>query len=200
MSKNISVLVGSLRRASNARKIAHNVIGYFPEGYNAHIVEIRHLPLYDFDYDDPGVPDKPTPSEYWQFRETLKASDGVLFVTPENNRTIPACLKNAVDIGSKPNDDVAWKGLPVGIISHSVGRMGGYSSQKNLRLALSYFDMPTLGQPEVFLSQSPKLLDEDGRISQESTVKFLQDYVARLVQLVERHTTLSDADSSRSVQ
>ena len=185
MSKSISVLVGSLRRGSYARKIAHNAIGYFPEGYDARIVEIRDLPLYDFDYDDPDITDKPTPPEYTQFREIIKASDGVLFVTPENNRTIPACLKNAIDIGSKPNSDVAWKNLPAGIISHSVGRMGGYSSQKNLRLALSYFDMPTPGQPEVFLSQSPTLLDEDGNISQESTVQFLRDYILRFARLIE---------------
>lgn len=185
MSKSISVLVGSLRRGSYARKIAHNAIGYFPEAYDARIVEIRDLPLYDFDYDDPEITDKPTPPEYTQFREIIQASDGVLFVTPENNRTIPACLKNAIDIGSKPNSDVAWKNLPAGIISHSVGRMGGYSSQKNLRLALSYFDMPTPGQPEVFLSQSPTLLDENGNISQESTVQFLQDYILRFAQLIE---------------
>ncbi|SJM65130.1 NADPH-dependent FMN reductase [Agrococcus casei] len=185
MSKSISVLVGSLRRGSYARKIAHNAIGYFPDGYDARIVEIRDLPLYDFDYDDPEITDKPTPPEYTQFREIIQASDGVLFVTPENNRTIPACLKNAIDIGSKPNSDVAWKNLPAGIISHSVGRMGGYSSQKNLRLALSYFDMPTPGQPEVFLSQSPTLLDEDGNISQESTVQFVQDYILRFARLIE---------------
>lgn len=185
MSKNVSVLVGSLRRGSYARKIAHNAIGYFPDGYDARIVEIRDLPLYDFDYDDPDITDKPTPPEYTQFREIIKASDGVLFVTPENNRTIPACLKNAIDIGSKPNSDVAWKNLPAGIISHSVGRMGGYSSQKNLRLALSYFDMPTPGQPEVFLSQSPTLFGEDGNISQESTVQFLRDYILRFARIIE---------------
>ncbi|MGO2747123.1 FMN reductase, NADPH-dependent [Microbacterium esteraromaticum] len=191
MSKNVSVLVGSLRRGSYARKIAHNAIGYFPEGYDARIVEIRDLPLYDFDYDDPEVTDKPTPPEYTQFREIIQAADGVLFVTPENNRTIPACLKNAIDIGSKPNSDVAWKGLPAGIISHSVGRMGGYSSQKNLRLALSYFDMPAPGQPEVFLSQSPTLVDQDGHISQDSTVQFLRDYILRFARLIE------DQDSVR---
>lgn len=165
--------------------IAHNVIGYFPEDYDARIVEIRDLPLYDFDYDDPEVTDKPTPPEYTQFREVIKASAGVLFVTPENNRTIPACLKNAIDIGSKPSSDVAWKNLPAGIISHSVGRMGGYSSQKNLRLALSYFDMPIPGQPEVFLSQAPTLLDADGNISQEATVQFLRDYILRFTRLIE---------------
>ncbi|TGD08364.1 NADPH-dependent FMN reductase [Brevibacterium sp. S111] len=187
MTKNISVIVGSLRRGSYTRKIAHETITYFPEGYNVQIVEIRDLPLYDFDYDDPDVSDKPTPEAYTHFRETIKASDGVLFVTAENNRTIPACLKNAIDIGSKPNSDVAWKNLPAGIISHSVGRMGGYSSQKNLRLALSYFDMPTPGQPEVFLGQSPSLFDEDGAIAAETTVEFLQNYVQRFTELVYAH-------------
>lgn len=186
MAKTISVLVGSLRRESNARKIAQNVMTYFPEGYSVSIVEIRDLPLYDFDYDDPTVTDKPTPEEYTRFRETIKASDGVLFVTPENNRTIPACVKNAVDIGSKPHSDVAWKNLPAGIISHSVGRMGGYSAQKNLRLALSYFDMPLPGQPEVFLGQSPTLLTEDGTINNEKTEAFLRDYIRRFIELVEK--------------
>lgn len=186
MTIRISVLVGSLRAGSYARKIAHNAIALMPEGVDAEIVEIRDLPLYNFDYDDPEVPDVATPESYTAFRETIKASDAILFVTPENNRTIPACLKNAVDIGSKPNSDVAWKGKPVGIISHSVGRMGGYSSQKNLRLALSYFDMPTLGQPEVFLGQSPTLLAEDGTFNNESTEEFVRDYVTRLSALAKR--------------
>ena len=108
MSKKVSILVGSLRKGSFARKVAQNVIPMFPEGYEAQIVEIGHLPLYNFDYDDPAVTDFPTPSSYTEFRETIKASAGVLFVTSENNRTVPACLKNAIDIGSKPNADVAW--------------------------------------------------------------------------------------------
>ena len=184
MTKRVSVIVGSLRRGSFARKIAHNLIPMFPEGYEAKIVEIRDLPLYDFDYDDPEVTDKPVPAEYTEFRETIKASDGVLFVTPENNRTIPACLKNAIDIGSKPNSDVAWKHLPAGIISHSVGRMGGYSSQKNLRLALSYFEMPTPGQPEVFLGQSPSLLDDAGAFNNDKTRDFVADYLRRFAELM----------------
>ncbi|CCI83992.1 NADPH-dependent FMN reductase [Corynebacterium otitidis] len=188
MAYKISVIIGSLRRGSYARKIAHNVLGLFPEGFEPEIVEIRDLPLYDFDYDDPEVTDKETPAEYTAFREKLKASDGVFFVTAENNRTIPACLKNAIDIGSKPNSDVAWKDLPVGIISHSVGRMGGYSSQKNLRLALSYFGVTSPGQPEVFLGQSPTLLDEDGRFNNEKTRDFVADYVSRFADVVKEHT------------
>ncbi|ALA68139.1 NADPH-dependent FMN reductase [Corynebacterium lactis] len=182
--KKITVLVGSLRRGSIARKIAKNAIGYFPEGFEASIVEIGNLPLYNFDYDDPEVSDVQTPDEYDEFRSTIKNSDGILFVTSENNRTIPACLKNAVDIGSKPNSEVAWKGKPAGIISHSVGRMGGYSSQKNLRLALSYFDMPMLGQPEVFLGNSPWLLDSEGNIVPEDTIAFVRGYIERFAELV----------------
>lgn len=185
MTYNIAVLVGSLRGGSYARKIAKNAIGYFPEGFKAEIVEIGDLPLYNFDYDDPQVSDVQLPESYTKFRENIKACDGVLFVTPENNRTIPACLKNAVDIGSKPNSDVAWKNKPFGIISHSVGRMGGYSSQKNLRLALSYFDMVSVGQPEVFLGQSPTLLDDEGKLQPEKTVDFVKDYVIRFAKLVE---------------
>lgn len=187
MTHSVSIIVGSLRRGSYARKIAREVIGYFGEGIEASIVEIGQLPLYNFDYDDPSVPDVQRPAEYTEFRRTIHESAGVLFVTPENNRTIPACLKNAVDIGSKPNDDVVWRGLPVGILSHSVGRMGGYSSQKNLRLALSYFDMPTLGQPEVFLGRSPELFDDEGALNAESTREFLQDYVDRFSELVRSH-------------
>ncbi len=188
MSKKITVLVGSLRQGSFARKIALNAIEMFPEGYEASIYEIGDLPLYNFDYDDPTQTDFPIPESYTRFRETIKASDGVLFVTPENNRAIPACLKNAVDIGSKPNADVAWKNTPAGIISHSVGKMGGYSAHKNLRLALSYFDMPMTGQPEVFLGNSPTLLNDQGKINNERTAEFLQGYINQFVALVEKNS------------
>ena len=186
MSKKISILVGSLRQASYARKIAENVIKMFPKGYDAQIVEIGDLPLYNFDYDDPNQAAFPTPESYTQFRTTIKESDGVLFITPENNRTIPACLKKAVDIGSKPNSDVAWKNTPAGIISHSVGKMGGYSSQKNLRLALSYFNMPLTGQPEAFLGNSPTLFNGQGELV-ETTQEFVQGYINQFVALVEKN-------------
>lgn len=184
-TKHVVVLVGSLRRSSLARLIARNAIGMFPPGIYAGIQAIGHLPLYNFDYDDPEVKDIPVPGEYVAFRDQIRRCDGVLFVTSENNRCIPACLKNAIDIGSKPNSDVAWRGKPAGIISHSIGRMGGYSAQKNLRLALSYFDMPTPGQPEVFLGNSSELLDSKGMIGPDSTRQFLQSYIDRFVALLD---------------
>ncbi|MBE7648222.1 NADPH-dependent FMN reductase [Tenacibaculum finnmarkense] len=190
MTKKISIIVGSLRKGSYARKTAKNVLKMFPENFEVNIVEIRDLPLYNFDYDDPIETDFPTPKEYTEFRNTVKSSDGILFVTPENNRTIPACLKNAVDICSKPNNDVAWKNKPNAIISHSVGKMGGYSSQKNLRLALSYFDMPSVQQPEVFLGNSPTYFDENGSINVQRTKDFLQDYINRFSDLVEKNKAM----------
>ncbi|AKK11130.1 NADPH-dependent FMN reductase [Corynebacterium uterequi] len=187
VTKTIAVLVGSLRTGSYARIIARNAIAMMPEGFHADIIDIGHLPLYNFDYDDPAVDDVALPESYTAFRERIARADGILFVTPENNRTIPAALKNAIDIGSKPNSAVAWKNKPAGIISHSVGRMGGYSAQKNLRLALSYFDMPLPGQPEVFLGNSPTLIGDDGTFTQDSTEKFVEDYVHRFCRLVEHN-------------
>ncbi len=186
MSKQITVLIGSLRKASIARKIAKNVMPMFPQGYNVQIVEIEDLPLYNLDYDTPAVEEKPLPAIYTEFRNTIKASDAILFVTPENNRVVPACLKNAVDICSKPNDDVAMKNKIGGIISHSVGKMGGYSSQKTLKLALSYFDMKFPGQPEAFIGGSANLFDEGSEvINNQGTLDFLQKYINNLVALIE---------------
>lgn len=186
--KKITVLVGSLRRGSFARKIAKNVMKLFPEGYAPEIYEIGDLPLYNADYDNPAETYAPLPESYVKFRERIKSSDGVLFVTAENNRLVPACMKNAIDVGSKPNDDVAWTKTPAGIISHSVGAMGGYSSQKSLRLALSYFGMPLTGQPEVFLGKSNTYFDEGSEeINNADTLKFLQRYVDVFVDLVEKN-------------
>ncbi|MDN5833240.1 MAG: NAD(P)H-dependent oxidoreductase [Brevibacterium sp.] len=105
MPKHISVLVGSLRCGSYAHEIAKQAIELLPDDCQARIVEVRGLPLYDFDYDDPDIADRPAPEIYDKFRETIKASDDVLLVTAENNRTIPACLKNAINIGFKPNSE-----------------------------------------------------------------------------------------------
>lgn len=188
MQKKITILVGSLRRESITRKIAKNVIKLFPDGYEAKIYEIGDLPLYNADYDNIKETYAPLPESYTRFREQIKSSAGVLFVTPENNRLVPAVIKNAIDIGSKPNDDVAWTKTPTGIISHSVGAMGGYSSQKTLRLALSYFNMPITGQPEVFLGKSAQYFDKDSEeINNTDTLKFLQKYINVFVELVEKN-------------
>lgn len=187
MSKKVAVIVGSLRKGSYALKIAKNTLDMFSDEFEPEIVEIRDLPLYDADYDDAAMTDKPLPEVYTTFRQTIKDVAGILFVTPENNRTIPACLKNAVDVASKPKGDVALTNTPVAVISHSVGAMGGYSSNKNLRLALSYFVMPTVQQPEVFLGHSPELLDEEGHFNNEGTQAFVQSYIDQFEEVMKKH-------------
>ncbi|WP_150982986.1 NADPH-dependent FMN reductase [Aerococcus tenax] len=187
MAKKVVVLVGSLREGSYARKIAKNAIDMFSDDYDAEILEIRDLPLYDAVYDDAEMTNKPLPESYVSFRQAISDAAGILFVTSENNRTIPACLKNAVDVASKPKGAVAWTNTPAAIISHSVGAMGGYSANKNLRLALSYFVMPTIQQPEVFLGHSADLLDENGKFKQESTIKFVQSYIDQFEDLMAKN-------------
>lgn len=188
MKRKITILVGSLRKASIARKIAKNVIRLFPEGYCAEIYEIGDLPLYNADYDNPDESYAPLPEAYTKFRVQIKSSAGVLFVTPENSRLVPAIIKNAIDVDSKPNHDVAWTKTPAGIISHSICAMGGYSSHKSLRLALSYFQMPITGQPEVFSGKSAQYFDGDNVImNNEDTIAFLQKYINVFVDLIEKN-------------
>lgn len=181
----VAVLVGSLRAESYARRIALEVIDMLPEPLEGRLIRIDDLPLYNADYDDPAAAYAPLPEPYTRFRAEIADAAGVIFVTSENNRTIPAVMKNAIDVGSKPTGKAVWQNLPAGLISHSVGRMGGYSAQKNLRLALSYFDMPTPGQPEVFLGNSPSLFGQDGTLVAD-TRDFVADYVERFSTLVAR--------------
>ncbi|MCL3777670.1 MULTISPECIES: NADPH-dependent FMN reductase [unclassified Actinomyces] len=184
----VAVILGSLRRRSRSRAIARVVADMLPPGFETEVVEIGGLPLYDADYDDPAVEDKPLPEQYQRFRWALAGANGVLFVTPENNHTVPACLKNAVDVGSKPNGESVWLDLPAGIVSHSVGRMGGYSAHKNLRLALSYFDMPMTGQPEAFLGSTGSFLDEEGNLTRPDTQRFLATWTQSFADLVRLRT------------
>lgn len=186
--KKIAIIVGSLRRDSIAKKIAKNIVEFFPEGYEAQFIEIGDLPLYNADYDT-GIEE--CPSRYTEFRNQIKEANGVIFVTPENNRIMPACIKNAIDIGSKPNGQAVWMFKPTGILSHSIGKMGGYSSQKTLRLALSYFEVPIVQQPEVFLGNSNLLIDESGKFNNESTIEFVKGYLDKYFKMLEEQEAKS---------
>ncbi|SPT53433.1 NADPH azoreductase [Actinomyces bovis] len=184
----VAVITGSLRRRSRSQAIARVITTMLPDDVETLRVDIGDLPLYDADYDDPAVQDKPLPEQYRRFRRDVASVDGVLFVTPENNRTVPACLKNAVDVGSRPAGASVWRELPTGIVSHSVGRLGGYSAHKNLRLALSYFDMPMTGQPEAFLGSTGTFLDAEGRVTSASTEEFLAAWTRSFADLVRLRT------------
>lgn len=179
----ISILVGSLRKESFSKKLAVNVASLFPEGYDAEFVEIGNLALYNQDFDD----ENNAPSEYTTFRSKMKEIDAVLFVTPEYNRSVPAVLKNALDVGSRPYGASVWNGKPAAIISQSPGRLSGFGANHHLRQPLVFLNMPILQQPEAYIGNVADLLDENGKIKDERTVKFLQSFVDAFVDLIKKH-------------
>lgn len=170
----IGILVGSLRKESFSKKIALNLQNLFPEDYEVELIEIGHLPYYDQDFDDI---DGNEPESYQAFRQKIKETDGFIFVTPEYNRSVPAVLKNALDVASRPKADNAWSKKAAGIVSQSPGLIGGFGANHHLRQVLTAVNMKVVQHPEVYLSQSAKLLDEDGKINNEGTVEFLQSFL-----------------------
>jgi len=172
--KKISVIVGSLRQESFNLKIAKNLIALAPASLQMEIVEIGKLPLYNQDLD-------PEPPQQWiEFRKKIKENEGVLFVTPEYNRSIPGVLKNAIDVGSRPYGQSAWAGKPGAVISVSPGMIGGFGANHHLRQTLVFLDVPVMQQPEAYIGGVSKILDENGELNSDSTrdllVRFLESY------------------------
>lgn len=173
MTKNIGVIVGSLRKESLHRKLAKALIEMAPSSLNMQLVEIGQLPLYNQDPDDQGDPLK----EWTAFRDQMKDFDGFLFVTPEYNRSMPGCLKNAIDVGSRPYGKSVWSGKSAAIISGSPGAIGGFGANQHLRQTFVFLDMPCLQQPEAYISQIDKLLDEKGNFVKDDTKEFFKKYL-----------------------
>jgi chromate reductase len=172
--RDVAVIVGSLRRESLNRKLAHVLIDIAPSALTLQIVEIGALPLYNQDLDD----DKHgPPSSYTEFRQRVKRADGLLFVTPEYNRSVPAPLKNAIDVGSRPYGKNVWAGKPSAIVSGSAGSIGGFGANHHLRQSFVFLDILAMQQPEAYISGVDKLFDESGRIGNESTRAFLGKFV-----------------------
>lgn len=181
--KTIAVLVGSLRKESFTGKIADNVSELFPNNYKVQFVEIGNLPMYNQDYDD----ENNAPREYDEYRSIMKNMDAVLIVTSEHNRTIPAVLKNAVDVGSRPMSENIWDGTPIAIISQSPGQIGGFGANHHLRQSMTAVNAPMLQQPEAYIGASHELLNENGKINNEGTIEFLQSFVDAFIDLIERY-------------
>ncbi len=182
MSK-VAILVGSLRKESFSKKVANNLVELFPKEYEVEFMEIGNLPLYNQDYDD----ENNTPAEYDAFRNKMKGADAVVFVTPEYNRTLPAVLKNALDVGSRPYGSSVYDGKPALVVSQSPGAISGFGANHHLRQALTFLNMPVVQQPEVYIGQTHELLDENGKVNDQETVQFLQSAVDAFVQLVKRY-------------
>lgn len=182
MSEKIAVLVGSLRKGSYSKQIAKNLAKLFPSQYEPEFIEIGNLPLYNEDIDTP----ESVPTEYTEFRNKIKDVKGVLFVTPEYNRSVPAALKNALDVGSRPYGQSAWDMKPAAIVSVSPGAISGFGANHHLRQSLVFLNMPVLQQPEAYIGNVTNILDENGNVA-EGTVGFLQSIVDAYVDLLNRY-------------
>lgn len=169
--RDVAVIVGSLRKASINRMVAGALMELAPLALKPAIVEIGQLPLYNQD-------DDASPPQSWsEFRARIKAADAILFVTPEYNRSMPAALKNALDVGSRPYGANVWSGKPGAIVSASPGAIGGFGANHHLRQSLVFLNVPAMPQPEVYLGGADKLFDAGGRLANDGTHKFLQGFM-----------------------
>jgi chromate reductase len=175
----IAVLVGSLRKESYNRRLADALAGMVPEGISIAQLQIGGLPLYNQDDDSDPAP------AVAELKRGIAAADGVLFVTPEYNRSIPGVLKNAIDHASRPYGKSVWAGKPAGVIGVSVGALGTSMAQQHLRNVLAHLDMPTLGQPEAFIQAKDGMFEPDGQLA-EGSRKFVQRWLDAYLAWVRR--------------
>jgi chromate reductase len=180
-TRKIAVVVGSLRRDSFNAKFAHALAKLAPPEFTLSIVGIGDLPLYNQDDDANQSP------QVKRLKAEIAAADGIIFVTPEYNRSIPGVLKNAIDHASRPYGQNAWAGKPAGVIGVSIGAIGTALAQQHLRNVLAYLDVPTLGQPEAFIQAKDGLFDADGSIGAASR-QFVQGWMDRYVAWVNKHS------------
>jgi chromate reductase, NAD(P)H dehydrogenase (quinone) len=172
MARNVAVLVGSLRDGSLSRKTALALAEMAKPRLDLSIVEIGSLPLYNPDLDTDS-----RPAEWQSFRGQIQSADAVLFVTPEYNRSVPAGLKNALDVASRPYGKSSWNGKPGAIVSVSPGLLGAFGANHHLRQSLVFLNIPVLQQPEAYLSNAASLFGEDGQISKGDTSTFLATFL-----------------------
>jgi chromate reductase, NAD(P)H dehydrogenase (quinone) len=181
MSKvQIAVVVGSLRKDSFNRKLANAITRLAPAEFSFKQARIDDLPLYNQD-DDAHQADSVV-----RLKDDIKAAHGILFVTPEYNRSIPGVLKNAIDHASRPYGQSVWAGKPAGVLGVSVGAIGTAVAQQHLRNILAHLDAPALGQPEAFVQAKEGLFDAAGNIGADSR-PFLQNWIDRYVAWVKKH-------------
>jgi len=177
MNKTIGIIAGSLRRESYSKKIANAIVSMAPADFEFKIILLEDLPVYNQDFDDYNQ----VPISYTKFREEMSAVDGVIFITPEYNRSVPGVLKNAIDIGSRPYGKSIWDKKPAAVFSCSPGNISGFGANHHLRQSLVFLNMPTMQQPEVYLAHIDKSFDEQGNLTDERTIGFLQKAVTSYI-------------------
>jgi chromate reductase, NAD(P)H dehydrogenase (quinone) len=178
-TRDVAVIVGSLRKGSFSRLTAHALAAVAPPSLRLEIVEIRDLGFYDQDLDDHP------PAAWVAFKERIARAAAVLFVTPEYNRSVPGVLKNAIDVASRPYGDSAWNGKPAGVVSVSPGPGGGFGANHHLRQSLVFLNMPVLQQPEAYLAGAASLFDAQGKLTNDRTREFLTKFMQAFAAWVE---------------
>jgi chromate reductase len=179
--RHVAVLVGSLRKESLNRKVAHALADVAGSALELEIVEIGALALYNADLETN------VPAAWASFRDAVRRADAVLFVTPEYNRTVPGVLKNAMDVGSRPYGKSVWSKKPAAVVSVSPGAMGAFGANHCLRQSLVFLDMPAMQQPEAYIGGADKLFDASGKLNSDGTREFLKKFVDSFGHWIERN-------------
>ncbi|MET0342363.1 MAG: NAD(P)H-dependent oxidoreductase [Polyangiales bacterium] len=181
MPHKVAVLVGSLRKGSFNRQVAQAIASLAPAELQFDFLEIGDLALFNQDLEA-------TPPATWvRFKDQVKAADAALFVTPEYNRSVPAVLKNAIDVASRPYGQSAWNEKPAGVVSVSVGATGAFGANHHLRQSLVFLNMPVLQQPEAYIGGAGNLFDEQGKLKSPDTEKFLRNFANAFAGWVQKH-------------
>lgn len=168
---NIAVIVGSLRKESYNLKTAKTLIELAPESLSLEMLNIADLPMFNEDLE--ATP----PKEWVRFREQIIAADGILFLTPEYNRSVTGVLKNAIDVGSRPYGENSWNGKPAAIVSVSIGAISGFGANHHLRQSLVFVNVHTMAQPEAYIGGAGSLFDDNGKLTDDSTKDFLKSFM-----------------------
>ncbi len=185
----VAVVVGSLRKESFSRKVARALIAQAPASLECRIVEIADLPMYNEDLDSHP------PREWTRFRDEIRASRAVLFVTPEYNRSIPGCLKNAVDVASRPSGQSVLDGRPAGVVSVTPYQLGAFGANHAIRQTFVFLNMPVMQQPEAYIANAGELFDESGKLKSSDTRKFLTQFMAAFEKWIVQITGGTQAES-----
>ena len=178
--RNVVVLVGSLRQASFNRKAAHALREIAAGTLALDEIEIGDLPLYNEDLE------KAVPAAWTRFRDRVRETEAVLFVTPEYNRSVPGVLKNAIDVGSRPYGKSVFSRKPAAVVSVTGGALGAFGANHHLRQSLVFLDMPALQQPEMYIGGAPKLFDELGRLTSDDVRALFKKFIDAFAAWIEK--------------
>jgi chromate reductase len=166
--RNVGFIVGSLRKGAYTRLLSQALVELAPQSLQLTEIGIGELPFYNQDLETA------TPPAPWvTFRNQVKSSDAMLFITPEYNRGLPGAVKNAIDVGSRPMKESVWRGKPAAVVSLTPGKLGAMAAHQQLRLGLSVIGVPVMPLPEVYLAGAGNLFDENGKLKDEDTRKHL---------------------------